>query len=112
MHATPPSGGPYQNGVEKSTNHGPPLSRSSFRKDTSDVPHFAARARGGLAVKMDGGSGNFEPALEILYFAADEISHFHATVADRFGERPAGYRPDMLLELRHRGPIQRPMAGI
>src|SRR5580704_9356112 len=110
MHATPPCGGVYQTGLEKSTSGGPP--GPSVRKHTGDVTHLAAGAYGGLAVEVDGGTGNLQPALEILNLAADEIDHLHTAAADRFGQRPARYRPDMLLELRHRSSVQRPMAGI
>src|SRR5579862_86258 len=110
MHATPPCGGIYQSGHGKSTGREP--SSRSLRKDTGDVPHLAARTDRGLAVEMNGGSGNFEPAPKILDLAANEVGHFHPAVADRLGERPARYRPDMLLELRYRSSVESPMAGI
>src|SRR5580700_673454 len=111
MHATPPCGGIYQNGRGKSTG-GNPSRPSSLRKDTGDVPHLAARTDRGLAVEVQGGSGDFKPAAKVLDLAADEVGHFHTAVADWLGERPASHRPDMLLELRYRSTVQGPMAGI
>src|SRR5579862_3894419 len=76
------------------------------------MAHLAAGPHRGLAVKMHRGSWNREPAPVILDLAADEVRHLDAPAADRLAERPAGHRADVLLELRHRGAVERPMAGI
>src|SRR5271154_526294 len=68
-------------------------------KHSGDVAHFAARAHHGLAVKVHRGAGNGEETPVILDFAADEVRHLDAAVANRLGQRPSGYRPDVLLEL-------------
>src|ERR1700728_1425576 len=76
------------------------------------MPHLAAGAHGGLAVKVQGGAGNVEPSPIILDLMADQIDHFDAAAADRLAERASGHRPDVLLELRHRSAIECPVAGI
>ena len=61
---------------------------------------------------MHSGAGNLEPGAVILDLAADEIDHFHTAMADRCSQWPTGHRPDVLLELRHRGAVERPVPGI
>jgi len=48
----------------------------------------------------------------IVPSAARRSGQADAAAADGFGQRPAGHRPDVLLELRHRSAVDRPMAGI
>src|SRR3984957_20333716 len=76
------------------------------------MTHLAPGADGRLAVKMHGSAGNTEPFSITFDLMADQIDHFHAAMADGLCERPAGDRADVLLELRHRGSVERPMAGI
>src|SRR5580704_979548 len=85
---------------------------ASVRKDARHMAHLAAGPHRALAVKMHRRSGNIEPVPVILDLAADEVRHLDPTAADRLAERPAGHRADVLLELRHRGAVEGPMAGI
>src|SRR5271154_5663783 len=88
------------------------VSARSVGKKPGHMSHLAARPDLGLAVEVHGRSRNAKPAAIILDLAADQVGHLAPAMADRLAERPAGHRPDMLLELRHRGAVQRPMAGI
>src|SRR5260370_3025972 len=76
------------------------------------MAHLAAGPHRGLAIKMHRRTGDREPAPVVLDLATDEVRHLDPPATDRLAERPAGHRADVLLELRHRIGIQRPMAGI
>src|SRR4029077_4459000 len=47
-----------------------------------------------------------------LHLDADQIGHHRIAVARRAAKRPAGYRPDMVLELAEEAGVDGPMAGI
>src|SRR5882724_13612909 len=76
------------------------------------MPHLAARPRRALAVKVDGGAWFRQPLLVVKDFVADQVGHGHRAVADGFAEWPSGDGADMLLELRDRRTVQRPVPGI
>ena len=65
-----------------------------------------------LAIKMHGGAGDGQPLLVAEDIVANQVRHGHLAMADRFAERPAGDGADVLLELRDRGAVQRPVPGI
>src|SRR6476646_5916879 len=77
-----------------------------------DMAHLPARARRPLAVDVHSGTGNGEPTLVTVDLVPDQIGHGNGTMPDRLSERPAGNGADMLLELRDRGTVQRPVSGI
>ena len=81
-------------------------------KQPGDVAHFAARARLGLAVEVDGGAGLGGEGAPFVDIGADQIGHHRIAVARRLAERPAANRPNMVLELADETGIERPMAGI
>ena len=89
--------------------------RASY--DAGHMAHLAARPRVRFAVKMQARAGlaeDFCPGEDIF---ADQIIHFDMpagfrAVAAGGSERPAGDRPDMLLELRGGGAVERPVTGI
>src|SRR5260370_2286489 len=62
------------------------------------------------AVKMDASAGHVQPLAVGCDLGADEIDHLGAAVALRHRQRPARDGPDMLLELRHRTSVERPVA--
>src|SRR4051812_35273652 len=76
------------------------------------MAHFAAWPRRPLAIEMNGGARDAEPLLVVADLLADQIGHGDRAVAHWFSKRPAGDRPDMLLELRDGGAVERPMARI
>ena len=77
------------------------------------MAHFAARAHRRLAVKMcTAAPGIVSQRPVILDLAADQVGHLDPAVADGLGQRPAGDRADVLLELRHRRAVERPVSGI
>src|SRR5580704_8214893 len=76
------------------------------------MPHLATGADLSLAVKVQGGTRNAEPSSIVLDLVADQVDHFDAAAPDRLAKWPSSHRPDMLLELRHRGAVERPMTGI
>src|SRR5580692_291702 len=84
----------------------------SVQKHPRHVAHFAAGANRSLAIEVDRGSRQDQPAAVIFHLVADKVRHLDAAVAQRFSQRPAGDRSDVLLELRHRSAVDRPMAGI
>src|SRR5262249_723106 len=86
--------------------------RSSIIKKARHVPHLPAGAHGDLAVKVNGGARNGEPFSIVIDLMADQIGHFDPAFTYRFGERPAGHSPNVLLELRNGGAVERPMPGI
>src|SRR5260370_8058855 len=65
-----------------------------------------------LAVKMDARAGHVQPLTVGCDLVADEIDHLGAAVALRHRQRPARDGPDMLLELRHRTSVERPVARV
>jgi hypothetical protein len=76
------------------------------------MAHLAARPRRALAVEVNGGAGHRQPLLVVEDIVADQVGHGDLAVTNRLAERPAGNRPDVLLELRDRGAVQRPVPGI
>src|SRR5262249_19965077 len=76
------------------------------------VPHLAARPRRPLAVEVHRGARNRQPARIIVDVVADQIGHGDLAVADGLAQRPPGNRPDMLLALRDRCAVQRPVSAI
>src|SRR6202171_5714431 len=76
------------------------------------MPHLAARPRRTLAVKVDGRARDGQPLLIIIDIVPDQIGHGDRAVTDRLAERPACNGADMLLELRDRRAIERPVPGI
>src|SRR5579884_528590 len=83
-----------------------------FGINSRHVPHLASGSDRGLAVEVDRRPRDGEPAPEIFDLAANQIGHFHAAASDRLRQWPAGDSTDMLLELRYRGAVQRPMTGV
>src|SRR6185295_5951860 len=77
-----------------------------------DMAHLAARPRRALAVEVNRGAGHRQPLLVAQDIVADQVGHGDLAVTNRLAERPAGNRPYVLLELRDRGTVQRPMPGI
>jgi len=77
-----------------------------------DVAHLAAGARRALAVQMHRGTGDGEPLLVVQDVVADQVGHGDVAMAHRFAERPTGDRADVLLELRDRSAVERPVTGI
>src|SRR5215831_14002840 len=71
--------------------------RSSIGKKARHVPHLPAGAHGDLAVKVNGGARNGEPFSIVIDLMADQIGHFDPAFTYRFGERPAGHSPNVLL---------------
>src|SRR3954452_25520599 len=82
------------------------------RADFGDMPHLAAGPRRALAIEMHGGAGNRQPLLVVVDVVPNQIGHGDLTMAHRLAERPAGNRPDVLLKLRNRGAVHRPVPGI
>src|SRR4051794_13580243 len=76
------------------------------------MAHLAAGSRWTLAVKMHGGAGDGQPLLIAQDVVTDQIGHGHLAMADRLAEWPPGDGADVLLELRDRGAVQRPVPGI
>ena len=76
------------------------------------MSHLAARPRRALAVEVHGGAGHRQPSLVVEDVVADQIGHGDRAMADRLAERPAGDGADVLLELRDRGAVERPVPGI
>src|ERR1700730_9671905 len=86
-------------------------------QDAGHMAHLAARPRVRLPVKVRAGSGLAEDFSAGENIFADQIIHFDMAaglraVAAGGSERPAGDRPDMLLELRGGGAVERPVTGI
>src|SRR5690348_306658 len=61
---------------------------------------------------MHGNPWKIEIPPVIFDFLANQVCHLDATAPDRLGDRPPGYRANMLLELRYRSAVKRPMSGI
>src|ERR1700744_6787185 len=80
--------------------------------DLRDMPHLPAWARRPLAVEMYRCAWNGQPLRVGIDFVADQVGHGHPAVPDGLAERPARNGPDMLLELRNRGPVEGPMSRI
>src|ERR1700759_2600990 len=76
------------------------------------MDHLAARPRYPLAEEVDGCPWTLEPLLIGIDLVPDQIGHGDLAMPQRLAERPAGDCPYMLLELRDRGAVQRPVAGI
>src|SRR5579863_550574 len=76
------------------------------------VPHLAARPCRALAVEVDAGAWNRQPLLVAVDFVPDQVGHRDRTMTDRLTQRPTGDRADVLLELRNRRAVQRPVPGI
>src|SRR5882672_367440 len=77
-----------------------------------DMAHLPARPGCALAIEVNGRARFGQPRLVAVDLVPDQIGHGDGAVTDRLAERPARNGPDMLLELRDRGPVERPMAGI
>ena len=85
--------------------------------DAGHMAHLAARPRVRFTVKMQARAGLAEDFCPGKDIPADQIFHFDMpagfrAVAAGGSERPAGNRPDMLLELRGGGAVERPVTGI
>src|SRR5215471_14143152 len=65
-----------------------------------------------LAVKMDASAGHVQPLAVGHDLIPDEVDHLGTSVAERRCQRPPRDRPDMLLELGYRTPVERPVAGV
>src|SRR3974390_3109065 len=76
------------------------------------MTHLATWPGCALAVKVDRGSGNREPLRIVVDLVPDQVRHGDLAMADGFAERPSSDRANMLLELRDRGAVQRPVPGI
>src|SRR6266852_5518970 len=76
------------------------------------MAHLPVRPHRLLAVKMDAGAGHVQPLAVLGDLVADEIDHLGASVAERRCQWPTRDRPDMLLELRYRAPVERPVARV
>ena len=63
-----------------------------------------------FAVKMDASARDVQPLTAGGDLIANEIDHLGASVAQRHCQRPTRDRADMLLELRYRAPVERPVA--
>ena len=66
----------------------------------------------GVGLGSDGGAWGGEPARNVLDIRPDQVGHLDPPAPDRHSERQAGDRTDVLLELRDRGAVDGPMAGI
>src|SRR6202051_2907992 len=82
------------------------------RRHLGHMPHFAARPRRTLAVEVDGRARDGQPLLVAIDIVADQIGHGARPMAHRLAERPAGDGADVLLELRDRRAVERPVPGI
>src|SRR6266404_5911431 len=76
------------------------------------VAHLAAVAYRRFAVEVDERARHREPLRIVRDLGADQIDHLDPSAAHGLAERPAGDRADMLLELRHGGAVDGPVAGI
>src|SRR5215831_19412770 len=76
------------------------------------MAHLPAGPRLSLAVDVNGGARNGQPLRVGVDFVSDQIGHGDLAMTNRLSERPAGDGTDMLLELRDRGAVKRPVAGI
>src|SRR5581483_10453578 len=85
---------------------------AGFRSDLRDMAHLAAGPRRSLAVDVNGCAGNRQPFGIARNLVPDQVGHGDLAMPDRLAERPAGNRADVLLELRDRGAVQRPVPGI
>ncbi len=93
----------------------PGLTRRRYfsRGDTCvTCPILRPGPRRALAVEVDGGAGDGQPSLVVVDIVPDQVGHGDRAVADRLAERPAGDGADVLLELRDRRAVQRPVSGI
>src|SRR5258708_8631317 len=76
------------------------------------MAHLPARPCRTLAVEVDGGAGDREPLLIVVDIAPEEFGRGDGAGTTGLAERPAGNGANMRLELRDRGPIERPVSGI
>src|ERR1700684_1093289 len=77
-----------------------------------DMPHLAPGPGCALAVEVNGGARNRQPIHITVDLLPDPVGHGSFAVADGFAERPSRNRTDMLLELRDRRAVQRPVSRI
>src|SRR5712671_4023800 len=88
------------------------ISSHALWKDPSHMAHLSVWPHRLLTVKMDAGAGHVQPLAVGCDLVADEIDHLGAAVAQRHRQRPACDCPDMLLELRDRASVERPVARV
>src|SRR5262249_49457121 len=99
-------------GSTRTATESPRGSAFSLRHHARDMAHLAAGPHAGFAVEMNGGTGHLQPLAIFLHLVADEVDHLDPAAAYRRCQRPAGDRPHVLLELRNRGAVDGPMAGV
>src|SRR5258708_24069176 len=80
--------------------------------DLRHMPHLPARPRRPLAVDVERCAGDGEPLPIAIDIVPDQVGHGDRAMTNRLAERPAGDGADVLLELRNRGAVERPVAGI
>src|SRR4051812_47623140 len=85
---------------------------SIARQKLCEMSHFPARPYLRFPVMMQRQPRLGRPLTPAFDLVADQILHHRIAVARWRGERPAGNRPYMLLELRDGAGIDGPMAGI
>src|SRR5260370_13804338 len=76
------------------------------------MSHLPARPRRTLAVEVDSRAADGKPLLVAIDIVPDQVGHGDRAVTNRLAERPAGDGADMLLKLRNRGTVERPVPGI
>src|SRR5882724_2290756 len=87
------------------------LSLSGWRY-LRDMAHLPARPGCALAIEVNGRALLGQPCLVAVDLVPNQIGHGDGAMTDRFAKRPARDGPDVLLELRDRGAVERPMTGI
>ena len=77
------------------------------------MPHFAPRPRLAFAVDVHRGARDGEPTRRVVDLRANQIGHLNATSeTGGLSEWPPGDCADVLLKLRHRRAVDRPVPGI
>src|ERR1700730_4247863 len=89
-----------------------PTTAPSLLENPGYMPHFPAWADRGFAVEMHAGTRRCEPFGVVFDFAPDQVDHLDPPVANWRCERPSSNRADVLLELRDRCAVNRPVPGI
>src|SRR3984893_15023298 len=85
-------------------------STASFRPHLRYVSHLPPEASFALTVEMDSAAGG--GGWGARHLVADQVCHLDLAEAAGVGERPAGNRAQVLLELAHARGVEGPMAGV